>query len=388
MKAIINAELVMRDHLIPEAVLFIENGKIAGYGEMRTTPIPEGCEVIDAEGAYVGPGLVDIHCHSGTGVRFIHDPAKATQEHLQNGTTSILATPSTRMALSEYLDFFKKVREAMATSEGATIAGIYMEGPYINQNYGSMNNMKGVVQPRMIETVPEDYDPLIAAGADMVRVWATAPEREGMIDFVKAAKAANPEVRFAVTHSEATPQQIEALVPYGLCIGTHHTNATGTIVNYPECRGVCVDECVNYNDNIYAELISDSMGIHVDPYMQRLVRRIKTDDKIILISDQTVHEPMVIPGLEHVTDLNFTYRKNGDIDISGSKLTLNVACRNYMKHTGASIVDAFKVASYNPAKVVGLTDRGEICVGKRADLIFTDIKMNIKKVILGGTVIE
>jgi len=177
-------------------------------------------------------------------------------------------------------------------------------------------------------------------------------------------------------------------MPYGLCIGTHHTNATGTIVNYPECRGVCVDECVNYNNDIYAELISDSMGIHVDPYMQRLVRKIKGDDRIILISDQTIHEPMQVPGLEHVTDLNFTYRKDGAIDISGSKLTLNVACRNYMKHTGASIVDAFKVGSYNPARAVGLTDRGEIRVGLRADLIFVDIKMNIKTVILGGKVVK
>ncbi len=386
MIAIINAELVMRDHLIPEAVLFIEGGKIAGFGEMRTTPIPDGCEIIDAKGQYVGPGLVGIHCHSGSGVRFIHEPAKATQEHLQKGTTSILATPGTRCSLPEYLDFMQKVRDAMATPEGATIAGIYMEGPYINQNYGSMNNMKGVEQPRVLDTIPEDYEPMLAAGADIIRVWCTAPEREGIENFVKAAKAANPNVRFAVTHSEATPQQIEALMPYGLCIGTHHTNATGTIVNYPECRGVCVDECVNYNDGIYAEIISDSMGIHVDPYMQRLVRKIKGDDKIILISDQTIHEPMHVPGLEHITDLNFTYRKSGGIDISGSKLTLNVACRNYMKHTGASIVDAFKVGSYNPAKAVGLTDRGEICVGKRADLIFTDIKMNISKVIVGGEV--
>ena len=386
MTAIINAELVMRDHLIPEAVLFIEDGKIAGFGEMRTTEIPEDCEIIDAQGAYVGPGLVDIHSHSGTGVRFIHEPAKATEEHLENGTTSILATPSTRMSLPEYLDFLQKVREAMATPEGATIAGVYMEGPYINQNYGSMNNMKGVEQPRVLDTVPEDYQPMLDAGADIIRVWGTAPEREGIENFVKAAKAANPEARFAVTHSEATPQQIEKLMPYGLCIGTHHTNATGTIVNYPECRGVCVDECVNYNDGIYAELISDSMGIHVDPYMQRLVRKIKTDDKIILISDQTIHKPMHVPGLEHVTDLNFTYRKDGAIDISGSKLTLNVACRNYMKHTGASIVDAFKVASYNPAKAVGLNDRGEIREGLRADLIFVDVKMNVKTVIVGGEI--
>ena len=388
MKAIINAELVMRDHLIPEAVLFIEDGKIAGFGEMRTTPIPEGCEIIDAQGAYVGPGLVDIHCHSGTGVRFIHDPVTATIEHLDCGTTSILATPSTRGTLPQYLEQIDRIRKAMETPEGATIAGIYMEGPYIHPNFGSVSNSKGPNQPRVFDPVPEDYEPLLAAGADIIRAWGLAPEREGIEDFVKAAKAANPEVRFTVAHSEATPEDIEKLIPYGLCIGTHHTNATGTLQKYPECRTPCVDETVNYNDCIYAELISDSMGIHVDPYMQRLVRKIKGDDKIILISDQTIHEPMLVPGLEHVTDLNFTYRASGGIDISGSKLTLNVACRNYMKHTGASIVDAFKVASYNPAKAVGLSDRGEIRVGLRADLIFVDIKMNVNSVILGGNVVK
>lgn len=388
MTAIINAELVMRDHLIPESVLFIEDGKIMGFGEMRTTEIPSDCEIIDACGAYVGPGLVDIHCHAGTGVRFIHDPVKATQQHLDCGTTTILATPGTRDTLENYLKQIKLIREAMATPEGATIAGIYMEGPYVNQNFGSMNNMKGVNLPRVLEFVPEDYQPLLNEGADIIRVWGLAPEREGVENFVKAAKAANPEVRFTVAHSEATPNDIEKLIPYGLCIGTHHTNATGTLEKYPECRTPCVDETVNYNDSLYAELISDSVGIHVDPYMQRLIRKIKGDDKIILISDQTVYDSIIPPGLEHVTDLNFSYRRSGGIDISGSKLTLNVACRNYMKHTGASIVDAFKVASYNPSRAVGLLDRGEIREGMRADLIFVDVKMNISTVILDGKIVR
>ena len=388
MKAIINAELVMKDHLIPDAVLFIEDGKIAGYGEMRTTEIPEDCEIIDAKGAFVGPGLVDIHSHAGTGVRFIEDPAKATKEHLDCGTTSILATPKTRDSLENYLEHIRLIRKAMNTPEGATIAGIYMEGPFLNEKYGSGNNLKGVELPRLLEFVPEDYEPLIAEGADIVRVWALAPEREGVEIFVKAAKAANPEVRFTVAHSEATPRDIEKLIPYGLCIGTHHTNATGTLEEYPECRTPCVDETVYYNDALYAELISDSMGIHVHPYIQRLIRKTKGDDKIILISDQTVCAAIDVPGLEHVTDLNFTYRKSGGIDITGSKLTLNVACRNYMKHTGASIVDAFKVASYNPSRAVGLFDRGEISEGLRADLIFVDIKMNVKTVLLSGEIVR
>ena len=387
MIAIINAELVMRDHLLPDAVIFIEDGKISGFGEMRTTKIPDNCEIIDAEGAYVGPGLVDIHCHAGSGIWFVEDPQNAAKVHLECGTTSILATTSIRGTIPKYLSGIAKIREAMATPEGASIAGIYMEGPYINDKYGSVRVSRDPDQPRVFDPIPEDYEPLLKAGADIIRVWGIAPEREGMENLVMAAKAANPSVRFSVAHSEATPGDIERFIPYGLCIGTHHTNATGTIERYPECRAACVDECVNYNDALYAELISDSVGIHVEPYIQRLIRKIKGDDKIILISDQTIATVTDIPGFEHVTDLNFTYRRNGGIDISGSKLTLNVACRNYMKHTGASIVDAFKVASYNPAKAVGLYDRGEIAVGKRADLVMVDIKMNVKNVILGGKLV-
>ena len=383
MLAIINAELVMRDHLIPEAVLFVEDGIIAGFGEMRSTPIPEGCEILDAKGAYVGPGLVDIHCHAGESLRFEHDPLHAAAPHLKNGTTTVLATMGGRAPLADILRSIDMVREAMTKPEGANIGGIYMEGPYMNPKYGSNAHLN----PWATKPISaEDYLPMIERLGDLVKVWAIGPENDGILPLVKAAKEGNPEVRFAVGHSEATPQQIEALTPYGLCIGTHHTNATGTIVNYPECRGVCVDEAVNYNDDLYAEIISDSLGIHVDPYMQRLVRKIKGDDKIILITDRTAYQGEPIPGLEHVTDLCFTPRADGTVDVSGSKLTLNVACRNWMKHTGASIVDAFRCAAYNPARAVGFTDRGEIAVGKRADLVITDHKMNISTVILAGSI--
>ena len=383
MLAIINAELVMKDHLIPEAVLFIKDGKIAGFGAMRTTPVPEGCEIIDAKGLYVGPGLIDIHCHAGNGKRFEPGPEVAAAAHLPFGTTSMLATLGGRLTAPELVDGINGIRETMKKPEGRNIAGIYMEGPYINPDFGSLAHLN----PWRFGAHAKDYTPILEAGSDLIRVWALGPETEGIEDFVKDAKAACPNIRFAVGHSQASPQQIEKLMPYGLCIGTHHTNATGDLPKYPECRGVCVDEAVNYNREIYAEIISDSCGIHVDPYMQRLVRRIKGDDRIILISDQTAYNTPNPPGFEHITDLNFTPMENGGIDISGSKLTLNVACRNWMKHTGASIVEAFKLASYNPARAVGLTDRGEIRVGLKADLVITDHKMNINTVILNGKVV-
>ena len=378
MLAIINAELVMKDHFIPEAVLFVEGGKIAGFGEMRNTPIPEGCEILDAEGAYVGPGLIDTHNHAGGGKWVFEDPAHAAQFNLQHGTTTMLPTLYFNQNKENLLEQIATMKAAMQTPECANFAGLYMEAPYMNPKFGADregNPWKGPI-------CKDDYQPLIDAAGDAAYAWCVATEREHIEEFVRDAKMANPKVIFTVAHSEASPQQIEALMPYGLKVGTHHTNATGDLPKYPECRGVCVDEAVNYNREIYAELICDSRGIHVDPYMLRLVRRIKGDDRIMLISDSCVFDGPVPEGYDGVTDINFDYEG----EIAGSKLTLDVACRNMMKHTGTSLVDVFNFASYNPAKCYGMTDRGEIAVGKRADLVFVDHKMNVKKVILKGEV--
>ncbi len=189
-----------------------------------------------------------------------------------------------------------------------------------------------------------------------------------------------PDAVLSVAHSEASPEQIEAMIPYGLRLGTHHTNATGTRQVYPECRGVCVDEAVNANREIYAELICDERGIHVDPYMLRLVRKIKGDDRILLISDSCVFDGPVPPGYDGVTDINFDFSG----EIAGSKLTLNKACRNMMKHTGASLCDVFRFASYNPAALLSLHGRGEIRKGNVADLVIVDAKMDVKTVFLAG----
>ena len=378
MIAIINAELVMRDHLIPDGYLLIEDGVIKDYGEMFRSVNFHGCEIIDAKGAYVGPGLVDIHVHAGGGCRFRTDPIYAAQFMLREGVTTILPTLSYSMDRESLLNAIDLVKQAKTQPGGETISGIYMEGPYLNPKYGTGRDkisFKGAAKR-------EEYEEIIRRCGDDVRVWAVAPERENIEQFMQDAKAANPNVVFAVAHSEATPQQVEDLMHYGLCIGTHHTNATGTIINYPECRGVCVDEAVNYNREIFAELICDRRGIHVDPYMLRLVRRIKGDDRIILISDSsTANGTKPDHGYEQVDDL--CYDDKGDI---GSQITLRGACRNMMIHTGASIVDVFNYASRIPARVTGFKDRGEIKRGFRADLVIVDEKINLKSVILGGKV--
>jgi len=379
MLAIQNATLVMKDHLIPDAAILVEDGKIHSFGKMRKMNIPEGCQVIDAQGLYVGPGLIDIHAHSGGDYRFVDDPLKAAQAVLENGVTTILPAIYFKYNQQQYLQHIETLRKAMADPRGKNIGGLYMEGMYMNPKFGANRNNN----PWRGPICREEYMPIVEAAGDLAKVWVTAPERDGILEFVKDAKSVNPTVRFSVGHSEASPQQIEALMPYGLCIGTHHTNATGDRPMYPECRGVCVDEAVNYNREIFAEMICDSVGIHVDPYMQRLIRKIKGEDRLVLISDADIPNGVPAPeGYEDVTDICFD--ETGEI--SGFCGSLNVSCRNIMVHTGASIVDAFRYASYNAAKAVGFTDRGEIREGLRADLVITDHMMNIKTVVLQGEV--
>lgn len=374
MFAIQNATLVLRDHLIPDAVILCENGRIVDFG--RKLPIPEGAEVLDAKGEYVGPGLVDIHTHAAGGTWFYEDPKTAGKIVLDHGVTTVLPVVYFNRNKQEFLKDTKTIQSAVAKGELPNFGGFYMEGPYMNPKFGAdreSNPWQGPIRS-------EDYLDLIRQGGKDVRVWALAPEREHIEDFVVDCKKENPSVVFTVAHSEATPEDIEKLMPYGLKIGTHHTNATGTLQKYPECRTPCVDETVHYNREIYAELISDSRGIHVDPYIQRLTRKIKGDDRIILISDACVFDGPIPDGYDGVTDLCFDFAG----EIAGSKLTLDVACRNFMVHTGASICDIFRLASLNPATAVGLTDRGEIRKGAKADLIVCNHKMNVLNVVLDG----
>ena len=370
----------MKDHYIPEAYILLKDGKIEKFGLMKKLGDISGYEVVDAKGAYVGPGLVDIHTHAGGGHWFFNEPVVAAKFMLEHGSTTVLPTLYFDMRAEQLIEQMDVVREGFASLEHSNFGGFYMEAPYMNPKFGANrenNPWKGPINK-------DEYMPIIEKGGSDVRVWVTAPEREGIKQFVIDAKSVNPNVRFSVGHSEATPAQVEELIPYGLCIGTHHTNATGTLEIYPECRGICVDEAVNYNREIYAEIISDTIGIHVNPYNQRLIRRIKGDDRIVLISDACVFDGPVPPGdlYDGAVDILFDFAG----EIAGSKLTLNAACRNFMKHTGASLVDAFRFASYNPSRAVGLTDRGEIREGLKGDLIIVDHKMNVERVIVDGKV--
>lgn len=373
--AITNTTIVMPDYLIPGGTIVIEDGKIVDFGKKIST---EGIECVDAEGAYTGPGLIDIHTHADGYTFFTEDPAKVAKTLLSHGITDVMPALYFSATSDELIAQINLIKAARDSGDAPNIIGLYMEAPYMNPKFGCNKENN----PWRYPIKKEDYASLLDAAQDFVKVWVLAPERENIEEFVKDAKAKNPGVIFSVGHSEAAPADIEKLMPYGLKLATHHLNATGTIERYPECRSACVDETALYNDSIYVELICDKVGIHVEPYLLRYVKKVKGDDRIILISDAFVdHGPIPDGDLyEGADDINFDFTG----EIAGSKMILDGPCRNMMVHTGASLCQVFKYASTNPARVLSLSDRGSIAKGNRANLILVDAEFNVKSVYLNG----
>ncbi len=379
MTAIKNARVVLEYEMIDNGVILIDGDRITAVGRADEIAIPESAACYDAKGKYVGPGFVDIHVHGGNGHFFYANPLAAAEFFLAHGETTVLATLYYDLTKPEFISAIERVKAAMGQGmAGNAIGGFYMEGPYMNPKYGAClenNKWRGEIKA-------EDYAEVVEAAGKDAKVWAIAPEREGIEPFLTKAKLVNPDAVIAVGHSEATPAQVKALKKYGIGLQTHCMNATGRPTPASDGTRTCgPDEACLMDRDIYCEMICDSQGIHVPADMQEFIISVKGIDKVVLISDSYVSDEPTPPEFAHITDLQF----DSSGGLCGSKLTLDKACANVMKHIGCSVNDAFLMASRNPARAIGMGGEiGSIAVGKRADIVIVDDGFNVENVMLKG----
>lgn len=380
MQAIINTNVILEDGILFDGVVLCENGRIVAVGKKEDLSIPENAEILDAQGLYTAPGLVDIHNHGSEKHLFVDEPAACAEHFLRHGATTVLPTLYCTLTKEEMLSGAEKIHQAATSGAGKIIAGLYMEGPYMS---GEGSNQKYIRWNGEID--PAEYQDLVKTLGSFARIWAIDPARSGIAGFMADVKTENPDAIFAMGHSRATAADCRKVKKYGVKLQTHHGDsgkapgfAQGTI-------GAGCDEFTLYDPDIYAEVICDQVGIHLPADMIKMVVRCKGIERIILISDSMPQAPDAAdtpaPGIAYGPDLNYDYRGH----LAGSHLTLDNACRNLMSHTGYGLCHAIRCASLNPARLLGLDDEiGSIEPGKRANLILIDDKVTVCRVLVDG----
>ena len=354
--------------LLDRPMVVIEDGCIASISSRASGELPGEARVQDFPGATLGPAFFDVHIHGAKG----HDVMEATAEALgvmggflaQHGTGSFLATTVTAPldATLRSLSGLAKLLARPATEGQARPVGIHLEGPFLS-------HAKRGVQPSEHLLTPDiaTFDRLFEAAEGRVRLMTLAPELPGAAEL--AAHAISRGVRISMGHSDATSAETRAVIAAGAISATHTFNAMRPLDHRePGILGTVLTE-----DALYAEMICD--GIHTAPEMAKLWWRAKGPERAILVTDAMSAAGM--PDGEYQLGGFAVQVANGRAlargVIAGSVLTLDRALTNFMAFTGATLEQALRLLTVNPALMTGLGDQaGSLAVGMPANLVAVD----------------
>jgi len=371
MKAVTNGYLVLPERVIGCGTLVFDEDEIVWAGDAADYMIPRQVDVIDAEGAYIVPGFVDIHCHGGGGFRCENDPVPMAEFHLRHGTTSVLCSIAYGLDHQGLLDAVERITDAWKTMRPGSIAGIHMEAPYIAPGYGARSKGRGIYP-----VIREEYEQLEEKSSGCIRQWTFSPELDDLEEFADFARSKG--IALAMGHSAAGPQEVLKFYRKGARIVTHLFNATGCSAAQ-ESRGTrdpWFDECCMILDGMYAEVIPDKEGMHVRPQMLSMAFKTMGEQYLCIITDATG---------ETIAEDGRDIRINQQGELAGSKMTMDLACKNFMHHTGADIRQVCRMACANPARAVNIYDRvGSLEAGKRADFLITDEYLQPRRIFLCG----
>lgn len=370
MKAIINGKI-----MTPKGI--IEHNVIVFDKTIRSiqTEVPIDCEVIDAKGMYVSPGLIDVHVHGSCGadtmdqtIEAIETISKGIAHH---GVTSFLPTTMT-MSQEDIYGALDVIGQCMHRSlSGAKVLGAHMEGPFINPVYKGAQSSQYIVKPSYLFI--EDY-------VDVIKLVSYAPEMDDNYSFTKAVKE-KTDITLSIGHTNATYHEAKEAFAYGGNHVTHLFNAM-TPLNHrePGVVGAAL------SSDVFTELIADT--IHINPALFSFVLANKGKDKVVLITDSMRAGCMKdgvydLGGQEVFVKDGAARLANGNL--AGSVLTLNKAVYNFYKNTAATLCEVIHMASLNPATSIGVQNRkGSLEVSKDADIVLFDEELNCYLAIVEG----
>jgi len=372
-KALTGAKLFTGENFLENKALLIEDKNIAGI--VGKTNIPNDFKIQKLNGGILSPGFIDLQVNGGGGKLFNNSPDKESlntiiEAHQYFGSTSIMPT-----VISDSLNILQKCTETISNeiNNNHSLLGVHIEGPFFNAKY------RGVHQKKYINTINASYLSLFEKLDEFPVMITLAPE---CISIKQLKYLKSLGFKILAGHTDASYDQLEEAIKYGLDGFTHLFNAMGQIsAREPSVVGSAFDF-----DETSASIIVDLH--HVHPSLINLSFKQKPKGKLFFVSDSMATINHGEPSFELYDEM--VSESNGRIinsegKLAGSSITQIDAIKNAYQKCNIPLESAIAMATLYPAKYLGVSHYiGQLKKGHRADLAHFDSSFKVRNVWLSG----
>lgn len=384
--ALVNGRIVLPPTLVSDGAVLVADGRIEAVAAIDQ--VDADLLQIDVGGRLITPGLIDIHIHGAQGHTFNEATTEAfttiTRENARRGVTGLLATTATDsipnlVAALEFVSGWMEEDHA-----GAQLLGAHVEGPYFNQA------QRGAQDPAHIRNPDDGTVDQLLAYANVTRILTFAPELPGALALTK--QLVELGILPAAGHSSAREEEVRPLIDAGLRHMIHLWSAQSTTVREGPWRKPGLLEVSLTDDRLTGEIIAD--GKHLPPTLMKLAYKCLGPDRLCIISDATSGAGLPegsrfrLGGMEYeVCDgVGMLFDRTA---FAGSTTLLNQMIPILIEQVGIPLVEAIRMASLTPARVIGMADRkGSLEPGKDADIAIFNDDFTAWGVLIGGRWVE
>lgn len=362
---------------IDGGAVLVRDGRIERVGPREA--IRAADREIDVGGRLICPGFIDLQVNGGRGVLLIDEDADAAvastaSDGIRFGATSLLPTVVSASEETMARGLAAVARRAGDISSGARVLGAHLEGPFLSQR------RRGAHPERFV--VPPDrglFERLLAAAGGSLRLITLAPEPPGALDLIAAARAAGVVV--SIGHSDATYEEALRGIEAGAAVGTHLFNGMRPLAH----RDPGVIGALLQSDHVTVTMIPD--GVHVHPAVLEIAARAKGVDRAALVTDALSpageSRSMRLGAVELTLRDGAWYLPDGTL--AGSAIGMSDAVRLMSGLPGVSLLDAVRMATATPARVLGLEGEiGVLASGARADIVVCERDFTVRQVFVDG----
>ncbi len=380
--ALVNGRIILPDRVADGQVLLIDGGEIVAV----TARDALGADVatVDVGGRWIAPGLIDIHTHGAVGHSFNEPTAEAwsaiTCENLSRGVTSLLATISTA-PLDNLLDCLAFTAEWMnSPRDGTPVIGAHLEGPYFSYA------QRGAQDPSAMRAPDDGSADRILEHHAIMRQMSYAPELSGALALTE--RLVKLGIVPAAGHSSATDREVAAAMKVGLRHTIHIWSGQSTTIREGPWRVPGLLEATLAFDGLTAEMISDNR--HLPPTLMKLAYKCLGPDRLCAISDATNGAGLPDGTVFSMGAMSYDIHDGVAMMLdrsafAGSSTLLNQMVPILRDAVGIPLVEALRMASLTPARVIGVDRRkGSLEAGKDADVAVFEDDFRAWRTMVGG----